>query len=314
MKVKPRDISKQLVIDLSHEQGYRRGHIQGAVNLSVEKFDFTRKVDVYGGITRGVLFFKKKRGGYEKMIILKKNKINKQAKPHLMPKQGGGEFLKKKIVAIDEIYEVMKNLGLNNNTSEIILYDNSAMLACRMWFVLRYFGFRNVRVLNGGWRAWLKSGLPVDEKATVLKPGESLDLKPKRSYLLTKPTQMVFDVEHKTSKYIDARLPTAYKGLLLFSNNYHIDGAINIPCTELMEDAIFKSVHDIRRTVETTGVDMEVDRFICYSGRGLSGAVDLFALMMVGADKVSLYDAGVNNWRQNFDSKLSADAEDFLKH
>ncbi|ETO32830.1 rhodanese domain-containing protein [Reticulomyxa filosa] len=164
-----------------------------------------------------------------------------------------------------------------------------------MWFVLRYFGFRNVRVLNGGWKAWLTSGLPIDEQEIVLKPGATLDLKPKRSYLLTKSTQMIFDVEHKASNYIDARAPAAYK-------NYHIDGAINIPSDEIMDDAMFESVHDIRNRFIAAGIDMEVDRLICYSDRGLSGAVDLFGLMIAGAEKVSLYDAGVNNWRQNFET------------
>ena len=35
--LKSRDLAKQVVIDLSHEQGYRRGHIKGAVNLPLEK-------------------------------------------------------------------------------------------------------------------------------------------------------------------------------------------------------------------------------------------------------------------------------------
>lgn len=78
--VKYRDSSKQMVIDLSHEQGYRRGHIKGAVNLPLERFDFTKQVDTYGGITQ------------------------------------------------DDAYNVMKSLGVSNDTSEIILYDNSGLV------------------------------------------------------------------------------------------------------------------------------------------------------------------------------------------
>ena len=88
------------MIDLSHEQGYRRGHIPNAINLPVEKFDFTRQVDVFGGIT------------------------------------------------IDDAVRAMKSCGVCDETSEIILYDNSGLLACRLWFVLRYFGFRRIRLLK----------------------------------------------------------------------------------------------------------------------------------------------------------------------
>ena len=78
--VRQRDLDKQIVIDLSHEQGYKRGHIKGAINLPLEKFDFCRLVDTYGGIMQ------------------------------------------------DEIYAVFKSLGVGNDTSEIILYDNSGLV------------------------------------------------------------------------------------------------------------------------------------------------------------------------------------------
>ena len=82
-------MDKQLVIDLSHEQGYKRGHIKGSINLPLEKFDFCRLVDTYGGIMQ------------------------------------------------DEVYSVFKGLGVNNDTSEIILYDNSGLvkLSTNYYFV-----------------------------------------------------------------------------------------------------------------------------------------------------------------------------------
>jgi thiosulfate/3-mercaptopyruvate sulfurtransferase len=255
----PRDMSKQLVVDLSHEQGYRRGHIRGAVNLSVESFDFTRKVDVYGGISQ------------------------------------------------EEVYSTMKKIGVSDSTSEIILYDNSGMLAGRLWFVLRYFGFKNVRILNGGWRAWLKNGLPVDEDIVKPEAATSLTVRPKRTRYLTKPTTMVFDVEHKTSKYVDLRRTAAY-------NKVHIDTAVNIPASDFVEDGIFRPVDDLRKMCLSKGLDLENDKIIVYSSKGLSAAVGVFALELIGGERVSCYDAGIENWSQIFDTKLSIDAEDFLRH
>ena len=63
VNVKERDMSKQLVIDLSHEQGYRRGHIKGAVNLPLARFDFTQQIDVYGGITQDDVYHAMKKLG-----------------------------------------------------------------------------------------------------------------------------------------------------------------------------------------------------------------------------------------------------------
>jgi len=258
-ELKPRDITKQIVIDLSHEQGYKRGHIEGAVNLPIEKFDFTRLVDVYGGVTR------------------------------------------------EECVEAMKNLGVSNETSEIILYDNSGLLACRLWFVLRYFGFKHVRILNGGWRAWLRAGHPVSEESVKPKPSKTLDLKPKRTHIMTKPTQMVFDAQHETSIIVDTRRPEAYSA-------YHIPNGINIPSVLFMEDAMFSSVQEIRQTCQNHNLDLDGDKhIILYSDKGLSASVSYFALTMAGCDAISIYDAGLENWKTNFDDNLSSDNQDILK-
>lgn len=258
-EIKERDLSKQLVIDLSHEQGYRRGHIKAAVNLPLERFDFTRQVDTYGGITQ------------------------------------------------DEVYSVMRSLGVSNETSEIILYDNSGLLACRLYFVLRYFGFVNLRILNGGWRAWLQAGLPVSEKSEETVESKSLDLKPKRQEILTKPTQMVRDVELKRSQYVDTRRPEAYR-------SYSIDGAKNIPAKLIMEDAKFASVKTVRDVANEHDVDLEGKKIICYSSKGLTSTVVWFGLQMAGCDRASVYDAGIKNWYQNFEDKLSPEAIEHLEH
>jgi thiosulfate/3-mercaptopyruvate sulfurtransferase len=256
-----RDISKQLVIDLSHEQGYRRGHIKGAVNLSLEKFDFCKPIDTYGGITQ------------------------------------------------DEVYSVFKQLGVNNETSEIILYDNSGLLSCRLWFVLRYFGFTNVRILNGGWRSWLRAGMPVDEQpASQPKTNTTLDLKPKRTEILTKPTQMIFDHEHKKSIYIDTRKPEAFK-------SYHISRAVNVPSRRFMQDGEFFSAEEVRAVLGQNGIEREggSQSLILYSTSGLTASVGYFAISMAGYNRLSVYDGGIENWRSNFEDTLSADARDLLQ-
>ena len=53
--------------------------------------------------------------------------------------------------------DMMQNLGLNNE-DKIIIYDNSPLLSsARAWFLLRYFGHKNILILNGGLKNWKKS-------------------------------------------------------------------------------------------------------------------------------------------------------------
>ena len=179
-------------------------------------------------------------------------------------------------------------------------------MACRLWFVLRYFGFQNVRILNGGWRAWLRAGLPVDEKETVPTPASSLDLKPKRDTIITKPTQMIFDHEHKTSQIIDTRRPEAYQ-------TYHIPRAINIPSKSLMQDGEFASVKTIRDILANKKLNVEDIPSIIYSSKGLTSSVGYFCLSMAGVDKVSVYDQGIYNWVSNFENKLDPNIAEHLQ-
>lgn len=261
--VSTRDLSKQLVIDLSHPQGYKRGHIKGAVNLPLEKFDFTRLIDTEGGISQ------------------------------------------------DEVYGVLKALGVGNDTSEIILYDNSGLLASRLWFVLRYFGVSNVRVLNGGWRSWLRAGLPVEEAEVSAVAATSLDLKAKRESIVTSPSAMLFAHERAHAQIIDTRRTEAFE-------TYHIPRALSVPSSALMMDGEFATVPQIRDTLAAKGVRVEGEGeeavpSIVYSSKGLTSAVVYFCLGMAGVDEVSVYDEGIFNWMSNFEkSKLDPEIAEQL--
>ncbi len=48
----------------------------------------------------------------------------------------------------------MRRLGLNPDSTVIVYDDGESNFAARLWFTLRWVGFANVRVLNGGLCAW----------------------------------------------------------------------------------------------------------------------------------------------------------------
>ncbi len=55
----------------------------------------------------------------------------------------------------------MRRAGVSGRR-EVVVYDESdATIAARAWWMLRFYGHQNVRVLDGGYRAWIAAGLPV---------------------------------------------------------------------------------------------------------------------------------------------------------
>ena len=45
----------------------------------------------------------------------------------------------------------------------MVVYDDmgGALAAVRVWWMLRWLGYENVAVLDGGWQHWIKQNLPV---------------------------------------------------------------------------------------------------------------------------------------------------------
>ena len=53
---------------------------------------------------------------------------------------------------------VCQSLGIGDDTL-VVAYDNNMSLhAARFWWTQSYYGHRNVKVLDGGWRGWVSEG------------------------------------------------------------------------------------------------------------------------------------------------------------
>ena len=57
----------------------------------------------------------------------------------------------------------MRRCGVSNDLP-VVCYDIAdATSAARAWWLLRYFGHLDVRVLDGGYAAWIESGAPTSD-------------------------------------------------------------------------------------------------------------------------------------------------------
>ena len=65
----------------------------------------------------------------------------------------------------------MRRLGLNPDSTVVVYDDGESNFAARLWFTLRWVGFANVRVLNGGFCAWKAAGLPLQTEEPEWEAG-----------------------------------------------------------------------------------------------------------------------------------------------
>jgi thiosulfate/3-mercaptopyruvate sulfurtransferase len=69
--------------------------------------------------------------------------------------------------AAADLQAVMRRAGVRTGYPVVAYDDGDSTVAARAWWTLRYFGHDQVRVLDGGFRAWAAAGQPV----TVAEPG-----------------------------------------------------------------------------------------------------------------------------------------------
>jgi thiosulfate/3-mercaptopyruvate sulfurtransferase len=184
----------------------------------------------------------------------------------------------------------MRSAGVSGERS-VVVYDQApATAAARAWWLLRYHGHRDVRVLDGGLAAW---GGPLERGETRATPGN----------FTARPGAMpVLDAEAaaelaRTGVLLDARAAERYRGETEPVDPVagHIPGAVNRPTTEnVLPDGRFVDPDSLRAAFELAGVraDAEVG---AYCGSGVTAAHELLALELAGFE-AALYPGSWSEW------------------
>ncbi|HMF18980.1 MAG TPA: rhodanese-like domain-containing protein, partial [Gemmataceae bacterium] len=58
--------------------------------------------------------------------------------------------------------KLVGGLGIDIGTP-VVVYDDNGTNAARVWWILRYWGVKDARLLNGGWTAWKAAGGEIDK-------------------------------------------------------------------------------------------------------------------------------------------------------
>lgn len=186
--------------------------------------------------------------------------------------------------------EAMRRAGVSN-ARPVVLYDDwQGRAAGRAWWLLRDFGHPDVRVLDGGWSAWLADCGAVSTGPEETVPGD-FDGSP--GELPVVDAANVSDV----AVLIDARAPERYRGDVepIDPVAGHIPGAVNVDTSRnLNDDGTFRSPDDLRELYAGVGAVPGVD-VAAYCGSGVTATHDLLALAVVGVD-AALYPASWSGW------------------
>lgn len=176
----------------------------------------------------------------------------------------------------------------------VVVYDDwDGRAAARAWWLLRHHGHPDVRVLDGGWSAWVAAGGAVEEGMRFPMRG---DFVPGPGVLPVLEADDVLDLAAR-AVLVDARNPERYRGDVEPVDPVagHIPGAVNVPTgTNLRADGTFRPATEIAALYAAEGVTGETEVGV-YCGSGVTAAHDILALTVAGID-ATLYPGSWSEW------------------
>jgi thiosulfate/3-mercaptopyruvate sulfurtransferase len=205
--------------------------------------------------------------------------------PHMLPSE-------------EDFARAMAALGISDDATIVIYEQDGVFSAPRAWWMLRTFGAKNVHILDGGLRAWIGAGLPV-ESGLVQRAAARFDVKLDRNAVndFTGIQRMIME----RGQILDARSAGRFAGTAPEPrpgiDSGHMPGAISLPFTELAENGRMKSAEALRKIFSTKGVDIE-GPVTTTCGSGVTAAVLALGLEIAGAKNVQLYDGSWAEYAQ----------------
>jgi thiosulfate/3-mercaptopyruvate sulfurtransferase len=152
-------------------------------------------------------------------------------------------------------------LGVGDETL-VVAYDNNMSLhAARFWWTLSYYGHRNVKVLDGGWRRWVSEGGAVafDRSAVSGKAVFTPEVDPSLivGYEEVRAGCSIGGANAGDSVIWDTRTTGEYSGAVSRNNRPgHVAGAVHLDWMDLMDRSThrFKSPGELRRLLYDAGI------------------------------------------------------------
>ena len=196
-------------------------------------------------------------------------------------------------------------LGIDDRAKVVVYDDAMSKDAARVWWVLRYWGAKDARLLNGGWKSWTKAGLPTSKEAAQPTAVTFSVANPAVDRLATK--QGVLDVlEGKKAQIIDARSEAEYCGeTALAKRAGAIPGALHLEWKQAIDPAThrFKSADELTAILKKAGID-PTRPAVTYCQSGGRAAVMAFTLELMGARDVANYYRSWSEWGNAADTPV----------
>ncbi|MEK6672349.1 MAG: sulfurtransferase [Nitrospirota bacterium] len=197
-----------------------------------------------------------------------------------------------------EAEKIFSDAGIDSGTQVVVYDGGEGAFASGVWFVLDFFGHKNVRVLDGGFRKWISEGRPVAQSVSKVEK-KKFAAKPRSEMIVT--TEWIREnLGIKGLVILDSRSLKEYIGVDVrpgASRGGHIPGAIHLEWVEVSDKInSFKSIEELEKVFKQRGITKDI-AVVTYCHSGIGRSTELaFALKLLGYNKVYEYTGSWEAW------------------
>src|SRR5690242_17446909 len=168
------------------------------------------------------------------------------------------------VLTIDKYQELLGRIGINDDNTTLILYgDFNNWFAAFAFWVFKYYGYKDVKLLNGGRKKWLEEDKPITREVPSYSRANFKASDPDNTIRVFM-NNVKEALKKKDKGLVDVRSPKEFTGEVLAPPEYptehaqrggHIPGAVNIPWSQAVkDDGTFKSVEELTNLYDPKGI------------------------------------------------------------
>ncbi|MPZ04994.1 MAG: sulfurtransferase [Nitrososphaeraceae archaeon] len=214
--------------------------------------------------------------------------------------------LTRNVLSKESCQNLLQNAGIDNDTTLLLYGDFNNWFAAFAFWVLKYYGYKDVRLINGGRKKWLQEDRALTKDVPTYPKGNFAANEPD-SNIRVFLDEVKRAVSAPELKMVDVRSPKEFTGEILAPPEYptehaqrggHIPGAVNIPWAQAVNDSdgTFKNTDELKQLYESKGITPDKE-IIAYCRIGERSSHTWFVLKyLLGYPKVKNYDGSWTEW------------------